>query len=262
MSLSELATAIFNLRFLIKEQQDCLCAQGLNAEAMLALADNYRRLGCGLLLIDLDPPAFANNLYLSGVVYREMLRHRSAPTLDPYYLTASFGWPLLDAIAAGAEKLTSDIAREMPTVLRAEQGEDEEDFCYFQLLMALASAPPDPTIASSQLEAFAEACDGKGSQRSEVLGAILKRDSQAFDESFESLSRDWQAGILAKRKAGRLNPYDVLTTANIFVEGLAILRMAKRAGLETHSEYPWIPEPVLLLVHTAFPDDSAALGQT
>ena len=261
MSLSDLATAIVNIEFLIDEQRGIFRERGFDAEAMLQLSSNYRRLGCGRMLIDLDADALANNLYLSGVVYRELLRARKAHRLDDYYLTSSFGWPLIDATAAGADRLVAEITELMPRTLMSDQGEDPEDFAYFQLFMTLAIAPPAiPSLVTSQLGAYADTLLGESPPRFGVMNAIVNGDPVAFAEYFPALLRDWKTDINERRKAGRIDPYDDLTTANVFIEGLALVQLAKRRGIEPSVEYPRVPEQAITLVHNTFPPDATALG--
>jgi hypothetical protein len=100
---------------------------------------------------------------------------------------------------------------------------------------------------------------GSGS-RLGVMSALVNSESKAFKESFDGLLDEWKTGIEKRRKAGRLDAYEAPTTANVCIEGLALVRLAKKRGVETREEYPYIPEPAIALIQTAFPSDAAALG--
>jgi hypothetical protein len=48
-----------------------------------------------------------------------------------------------------------------------------------------------------------------------------------------------------ERKSGVGNAFALATDANIFVEGIALVRLARVRGIRTRSQYPLIPPIVL-----------------
>lgn len=258
MSLADLASTIVNVKYLVENEKAAL-AKKPDAKAMLDLCSNYRRLACAHLLIELDVEEFANNLFFSGVVYLKLLRMRETPGIDPYYLTSSMGGPLVDAIAAGAESLAVKIAQDMPRTVAKTQGELVEDFHYFQLLMALSSPTPTDSALTAHLASFEQSLQGGFSPRFDVVSALVTRDATAFEQHLDAFLRMWRLDLEQRRKANRIQAYDATTTAHVCVEGLALVRLAKRRGLSVAPEYPGIPDAVIALAPESFPDESDAL---
>jgi|GEM_PF-5716324 hypothetical protein len=67
---------------------------------------------------------------------------------------------------------------------------------------------------------------------------------QSNDECIAILDA-WQARMERERKSGTGNPIALATDANVFVEGIAFVRVARLRGLRTRGQYPLIP-PIAL----------------
>jgi len=84
----------------------------------------------------------------------------------------------------------------------------------------------------------------------------------AFAEAFSDYLQEWRDEIKGQRKAGRMDPYDDPTTANICIEGLALIRLAQQEGITTEDEYANIPNIAIAMQVKEFPDDFAVFSST
>jgi aryl carrier-like protein len=254
MNLESLASAIMNTEFILNENLDELIKSGPDGVRMIQISNAFRRIACGELLMDLDLESFASNLYLSGKAYFELLKCCQRNEVDTYYQWRSHGTPLLDVITIGARKLAIDIANYSLDSCFTEQGEVEEDFYYYKLLSLLFIEPGNNKKHLHSLSKFEHALDGGFSIRHEVLTAICSNKNDAFADTFNDFLEEWISEIKNKRDNGRMDPYDDPTTANICIEGLALLRLARQHGLETEDEYLYLPKIAIEIKIRSFPE--------
>jgi hypothetical protein len=207
----------------------------------LELSTKLRALAIILLLVEADTDYFCHNLMRSGRTREVYLRRtRDAGLLDDHHRASGRYEPLLDAIASGDWALAGRIAAASPTEWRPGH-EYEDDFCYAQLLHRLIGAgAPDAELAAL-LDRFEQYLDGSTSPRLDVCRALVTHDQAAFDAAFESLLADRTAVITRDVARGRLEEPPVVAERQVFVEGIAILRLAERHGLATAADYPYCP---------------------
>lgn len=120
-----------------------------------------------------------------------------------------------------------------------------EDYGFSRLLpkLALPSAPEDELLQG--LDRMEHALEGAEYPRFEVLRALTARDSHAFESALLANTDAWRARMDKVRRSGTGNVLGLLTDANVFIEGLALVRVARARGLRTRSQYPCIP-PITL----------------
>src|SRR6185369_13174935 len=108
-------------------------------------------------------------------------------------------------------------------------------------LALLVEDPPVETEARALLPRFERALDGADSARLVVCRSILDRDQLGFDESFEALLAEREAQIRDDKERGQTEEPPVIAQRRVFVEGVALLRIAERFGLTTQAEYRFCP---------------------
>ncbi|QRK06480.1 immunity 49 family protein [Archangium violaceum] len=208
---------------------------------VLDLARMFRRLGCGELLSGNDAGTFFFCLFRAADTYLQFLeRKHSWSDLDPYYMARGRAEPLLDALALGDVALAQRIDALAETTWR-EGMEYEEDFWFFLLLPKLASPTSDAQSLLDGLRQMEQALQGITYPRYDVLKALLHGDVSGFEQGLEALTDAWAAEMEREGGSGMGNPYALSTEAEVFVEGVALVRVARIRGLSIRSEYRLVP---------------------
>ncbi|WP_052518610.1 Imm49 family immunity protein [Archangium violaceum] len=224
---------------------------------VLELSRMYRRLGCGLLLSEKDAGGFFSCLYRAADLYLQFLeRHSGGAGLDPYYMARGRAEPLLDALAIGDVALARRIDALAATTYR-EGMEYEEDFWFFSLLPKLASAGADEREALEGLEVLdgldqmEQALQGISYPRYDILLALAREDARGFERALKDLTGAWMAERKREAGSGLGNPY-AGPEAGVFVEGVALVRVARVRGLRIREKYRLIPAAALSSPRQAF----------
>ncbi|NTX65823.1 immunity 49 family protein [Myxococcus sp. CA051A] len=213
-----------------------------DAKLTLETAALWRQYGCGLLLSQLDEDGYREGLEQAAALYRNLLPRRSACSeFDQYYLARSKGAPLFDALATGAWELTREIAAAMIPVWMPRM-EAEEDFHYFGVLIALLLQRTDVDV---QLEAFERCLKGGASYRFDAMTALAAGDDEAFEKGLQGMISEQAAWLERQQRSGLFDPYFHKTSAFVFVEGAALVHLARRRKLKTQESYRLIPSPAL-----------------
>ena len=252
MSILELSITLDNLTEEIADGMQALREEGPDSGRVLEVCSRFRQLGCGLLLADLDTDGFQHSLYRSAHLYLWLLEQRDTHSeLDAYYLCKSQAQPLLDALALGQLELARRIGRKMMPSW-APRMEPEEDFHYFDLLAG-------PLLEQHQdegmLARFEHSLQGDASARFDAVGALVRRDEEGFWQALSSLTREWEEGIEEDCNSGSVEPSFEQTEAHVFIEGLALVRLAESRGISRRERLPFIPSEAFQPVSEPFPED-------
>ncbi|MEW6381915.1 MAG: Imm49 family immunity protein [bacterium] len=221
----------------------------------LELSDKFRALAIIVLLVKGDSDLFYHNLIRSGrarLIYLQRLKSEGIGQ-DHHQASGRYE-PLLDAIAAGDFELAHRIIELSPAEWQKGH-EYEDDYCYAQVLHRLVQEPvPEQEIPPlfKQFEAYLE---GQPSARLDVCRAIVEQDQPAFDEAFADLLDDREAQIAANKARGQLEEPSVVAQRQVFIEGLALLRLAGRRGLATQPDYRYCPSLARIPMKTPFPGE-------
>jgi immunity protein 49 of polymorphic toxin system len=217
------------------------------AAAIDGIARHYRQLGIACLLCEADTGALFRYLCAGGLARAHVLeRVRWAEVIDLQYLCATSSWPFFDAVAAGDIETAARIARTSRSTW-AEEDEDEAGFLRMRFLMGLIEpklpgVPPQGELLENLLrlagpdeDPWSAACD-----------ALHRRNASHFDEAMavltQSLADDWAE----ERKNPNRDPDQMLTEAFVSVEALALVRLARLAGMPAPEELPLAPSLTLV----------------
>lgn len=205
------------------------------------LSRKLRGLAIITLLTTGDCDKFCHNLIRSGRVREHFLtRMRQVPGQADHHLASGRVDPLLDALAAGDVDLAHRIAWISPRTWEPQR-EYEDDFCYAQILHRLIHGVQSPTVYQPFIDQFDKALKGRHSERLEVVKALVQRDQAAFEQAFDALLDARRKEILAAIKRAQIEDPVVLAERQVYVEGLALLRLAERQGLQTLPDYLYCP---------------------
>lgn len=218
----------------------------------LEISDSVRGLAIAVLLARADTNAFLHNLIRSGNMRETYLRRcMDAGLLDDYHRGSGRYGPLLDAIASGDLGLAQRIVELSPTDWRSGC-EYEDDYCYAQIIhrwVLGAWRAAEVTPLFDRFEAFA----GGDSPRIAVCSALLAQDQRAFDEAFDLLLDAREEEVEAEKARGQPEEPAAVAQRLVFVEGLALLRIAEGRGIRTKLDYPMCPSLARLSMTEPFP---------
>jgi hypothetical protein len=217
-----------------------LAAECLRAHAILRL------------LFDAKGDKFSNDLVMSGQARRAFLRRCRAAGYTNYYAARSRTGSLFDAIAGNDFGLAAEIAHLSPDEFRP--GDEYEDDFYYQLYLGVSVSAPESGRAAI-LERFAAAA-GDNNTRLQVCQALEGHNSAAFAEAFENLLLERKREIAADGAAKE--DLTVAIGTKIFIEGVALLRLANRSGIPIAPEYAMCPAMALESRNPARPTDEFA----
>jgi hypothetical protein len=169
------------------------------------------------------------------------------PPVPPRYSTTAHNRALYDAIVVGDASSATELAARGRGRWNGDY-EYEDDFLFNEFLHELfLSDPSAPTpIAALQrtVDRLTEVKEDPNAPEVAVCAALTKGNAELFDAGM--------AGLLAaraKRFAEEpMTPPELSATEQyVFVQGLALMLLARRHGIRTPNEYPTIPAPLLAL---------------
>jgi hypothetical protein len=207
----------------------------------LELSTKFRALAIMALLVNSNSDLFCHNLIRSGITRETYLKRLKEKGINHDHHQASGRYePILDTIAAGDFELGRRIVE--ISLREWQKGHEyEDDYCYAQILHRLIQETPMEQEIIPFLQQFEAYLDGDPSARLEVCRALVDREQSAFEDAFNALLEEQEAKIVNDRVMGQLETPEVIALRHIFVEGLAILRLAERRGFHIQLEYRYCP---------------------
>lgn len=227
------------------------------------IARYYRAMGIYDYLINFDIEGFFYGLIHSGLTRKHYLSQCQIENAqnEPQRMTSLVG-PFFDAIASHQFKLAKDIARLSPDQW-IDGAEYEDDFAYAYFFHVLVDDSNSSKL-DDIVKQYEIALQGQASARFDVCRAFLSKDQQEFDESFAALLEFYDAYMSEVAAEGpsasRVLEYDFEANRRIFVEGLAILRLAEKVGLSTEEGYDLCPAPLRTTEYNFVPDSFPNIG--
>jgi hypothetical protein len=217
------------------------------------VSNKVRTLACYRLLADGNSDSFYHNLIRSGMVRRHYLRRcLEEGALDDHFRGCSRYAPLCDAITAGDFALAKSIVEVSPVEFLIGH-EYEDDYCYGRILHFVISREGDQ--APEVLNQFARYLEGSSNGRFQVAEALISKQQDSFDAAFDTLIQDRQNEIARNVERGEIESPPVIAARRVFIEGLAILKLAESLGLKTEQEYMFCPAIARVPLVKPFPGE-------
>lgn len=202
----------------------------------------YRRLAACALLAEADTDQFRVLLAQSGHAHAHFLtRVQQGGAFEARYYATSTADPFSDALAAG----DLDTARAIASLSPAAHFPDleyEDDFLRNHTLHRLLLDPEDRAGIEALLARWGEVLEGGSSVFYDVTRALAERDPRGFEGAFDGLIERRAEVVRAWRGMTTHDPEIDATEGAIFVEALAILRLAELRGLPTRPDYRFAPD--------------------
>lgn len=210
-------------RGVLLEQHDAICRH------LLAI-------GVATLLLEAASQKFLLSLARIAENGRRFLTLFGARRLDP--VPASRNLPLLAAVVTGDAQAPLTIARLSRTTRAAGDDEYESEFLWaraFQMLVDPSAGDVAPVLG--RLIEAAPETHGALVQVARALGA---RDAAAFEEAFGQALQVY-GDETERRSKAFTTPSSFFAHRFVWVEGLALLALARRAGLEPAADFRYCP---------------------
>lgn len=230
----------------------------VRAEHFLTAAVCYRVLGVCVLLQEADVEGFAAHLDKAGQARLALLEYAASvqPPLAPEDILASDNVGFSDALAAGDLKLARAIARRSPE-LHAAGLEYEEDFLFSRFLHLWVGEPRDEKDVRLLLERWEQVVEPGADLRLDICQSLYTRNADRLADSIQALIEERKREMREYRKQLDFDPEVAATTGKIYIDGLALLRLAELEGLPSLPAYELHP-PLARVPHgTPLPREGA-----
>lgn len=199
-----------------------------------------RGMGVLRLLLHGDHLGFFTELARSAQCRRYYLSRCAAEQYFDFYCTSSRSEPYFDALAASCFDLACALGRLSPPSFR--DGEEyEDDFLYLRFLHRWVEATASNVELSAIMRQIERVLDGASSARLEVCKAFHARDGAAFERAFSSLLEERLVEVDGEKRGIADDSVCAAAGTYVFVEGIALLRLAGAMGFPTRLEYPLCP---------------------
>lgn len=221
----------------------------------VTIGGKLRSLAIMALLSKGDQELFGQNLTRSGrirLAYLERLRRENVE--NDHHSASGRVDGLIDALASSDIPLAREIVK-MSRVTWLEGSEYEDDFCYAQLIQGFVSEEMSEYERNTLIVRFERVLNGRPSARLDLCRALGGREQESFDEAFDNLIRERQAQIAADKARFQLEEPEVISQRLVFVEGLAVLRLASLFSLTTDAEYEFCPSIARLTEPFGVPEE-------
>ncbi len=220
------------------------------------ISENYRSLAICRLLLEADTDGFYHDLLRSAQLRLYYLTrcHHEKYLKNPRII-ASESDSFFDALAVKDFDLAKRIA-ELSSNSWWPDDEYEEDFYYSHLVHKFIMSYPDwPDDIRVILENFENSLQGDKSARLDLCKGLVSIDQAAFDEAFYDLIDERKLQIEREREMALADEISFQVGQHVFIEGLALLRIAERIGLVVQQEYLYCPSLCSIPMKKSFPFD-------
>jgi len=219
------------------------------------VSTKFRALAILTLLVKGEPDFFFHNLIRSGKSREAYLRRlREAGLTREHHQASGRYEPLLDVIASGDWELARSIVSLSPSEFFSDH-EWEDDYCYAQILHRFVAGAPLEQEMEMLFARLRRYLEREPSPRLDISRALVRKDQDAFDEAFDQLIEERGKQIEEDKENGQLEEPEIMAQRQIFVEGLAILRLAELQGLSTQDEYRYCPSLARVPMRSTFPGE-------
>lgn len=200
----------------------------------------FRKLGvCRLLTTgEAEPLLLAQMQSASAYLHRLPVMRND----DKVTSRAGVFW---DAIGGGYWEAAAEIARHSRTTFNPAW-EHEDDFLYVWFLMMRYFLDDGSVEAEERQRALLDRWEavlgGSHASRYSLCEALLHCDAAGFGDALDEVGDAREASLRQQLDRGRLPEEDAVWSLPLWPEGLALLRLADRDGLQTDAHCKGVPQ--------------------
>ena len=226
------------------------------AEDLATIAFSHRLLGICALLRDMDGEQFARRLRKSGLARLQLLRQATAETQPPgQVLAISKDTGFVAALAAGDLDTATRIAERSPDTF-LEGVEYEEEFLFFHYQQRLLRTPRDEAALRGILDRWTRVVAGEPSVHLAVCQALLDANEAAFCSTLGEVLETRKESLRKYRKQLDFDRELDATEGKVYLNGLALVRLAQSRGIAIPERLELIPRLAREASCPALPEDS------
>lgn len=233
-----------NVDLLIREHEAVGFRETATFRSALRISSLYRRRGIGAFLVSGRPGILHANLRFSAQSFIGWTDRFGVKDVRLGALT-----PLFDAIGCGEEKAVAQFGRLVDTPWASDR-EYEEDYLFTLFCLVTSLRGTDASRTTDVLDRYRSVAAEVQDVRYDLCAALYERDASTYDSALEEYLMLQRVRFIALASTGRMQQEKVQTEAKVSVEGLALVRMGAREGLELSSNYPLVAD---LMVRGAEP---------
>lgn len=241
-----------NARFRLEQALELVGAgDDAGVRARVTATASYRTLAICRLLREHAIDEFAHLMAKAGHARLDLLQHAGAhPSQRSIGNDLGFG----AALTAGDLATAKQIADLAPGSHLAGV-EYEDDFLWQRTLQLVLLGRDDE--AQVAVTRWREVLDGEPSGQLEACVGLLGDDGVAFSRSFGELIRHRQRQLQRYRGALSFSSERFATEGHVFVDGLAVLRLAGQRGLHGPDEAEMVPAAAIVPLGRSLPPRDA-----
>lgn len=214
----------------------------------------YRTCGIAAILIDLDSDKFYHMLIRSGYTRLFLLEQFSGEhKMESRFCKITRSNGLFDSIAANRIDIAKEIADLSPMKWN-KKFEYEDDYCFILFIHEMIKNPEN-NILEFILQRFKGILANQSSSKYDVCFSLLERDDSSFDQSFMAMLNDWENELDRQAKSIGRNEVEFSTAKYVYIQGLALLKMAEKLGIKTKDEYLFCPKEARMKLVKPFPEN-------
>ena len=214
----------------------------------------FRTAGIAAVLVELDLDGFHHMLTRSALTRMYLLEHTPPAERDASrHCRISRASGFFDAVAAGQIELARRIVAAGPQQRNVDY-EYEEDYAYVRFLYGLLLGAEDAEQRAI-LDDWKTLLGGAKSAKHAVCQALPTRDAAIFDAAFASLLNARKRDLHKQERSLNRDEMEFAGGRHVYVEGLAILRIAEVLGIATQPEYKYCPKEARQPMGAPFSDD-------
>ncbi|HYO67840.1 MAG TPA: Imm49 family immunity protein [Archangium sp.] len=245
-----------NFTYQLRRSLSAVTRGQVTGDTLASIAMAYRILALCALLRKADSEQFARLLCKSGQVRLHLLE-RTVVGLEvpPAVMAVSNDVGFSASLAAGDLPTAQKIAaRSSNTYVKG--WEDEEDFLFFHFLQQMLRAPAEADPLLRIMGRWNGIVDGEPTPYRSICQALLDRDASRFSTSFEEMLETRKDSLRRYRKQFDFDRELHATEGKVYLNGLALIRLAESRGIATRERYEMIPRPALLARCPPLPENA------
>lgn len=219
------------------------------------VTEKLRAVAIIVLLAQGNSDGYYHNLMRSARCRLAYLKRcRAAGAEREHHQASSRLGGYLDAVAAADFFTARQIVAASPKDW-FEGHEYEDDYCFAQIAHGLIAAQPDNERLSQLFGRFEKALDGRNDARLEVTRKLFERDAAEVPAAVEKLVEQRTGEIESDIARRRIEEPVMMALRQVYVDGLALLRIAERLKLPLQSDYLYMPSLARVAMQRPFPGE-------
>ncbi len=250
MSSKFLPVTQANAQYDIDHAMPSMLERNMGWDSLVDICKKFRQHGICSLFLEAAAKNFHTALQKSGALLLHIL-----PTIPNESKITSQQTAFFDAVACGDFETAKEISKISRMTFNPDE-EYEDDFLYVMILMKKFFLNASEQEVKVLFQKYQELSEASGETRVDICAAFIENNAEQFEKALNDLIK-----TRAKDFKERLAKDEILeeaysTEGQLFVEGLALVRLANKLNFPTQKNYKFIPSLIIEKQATDFGRDS------